>query len=202
MHIIRITDMEQYLDKLVNPKRLYTGTEVLQRNGPVPNEACVYAWYFKEAPPMVPLENCVIHEDMYLLYVGISPSKPPRQGKPSSQNLSKRIKYHYSGNAEGSTLRLTLGCLLKESLGIELRRVGSGNRLTFSDGEETLSEWMSKNAFVTWIVYPEPWRLEDYAIKQLSLPLNLRDNEKHPFHRTLTSLRRQAKRNARGKPIK
>jgi hypothetical protein len=27
------------------------------------------------------------------------------------------------GNAEGSTLRLTLGCLLSEQLGIELRRV-------------------------------------------------------------------------------
>ena len=127
MYIIRNIDMEEYLDKLVNPNRLYTRTEVLQRKGPVPNEAGVYAWYFKETPPRVPLEKCVIHENMHLLYVGISPSKPSRQGKTSSQNLSKRIKYHYRGNAEGSTLRLTLGCLLAEHLGIELRRVGSGN---------------------------------------------------------------------------
>jgi hypothetical protein len=56
--------------------------------------------------------------------------------------------------------------------------------MTFHEGEEKLSQWMSENAFVTWLVHPEPWRLEDYAIKQLSLPLNLRDNEGHPFHRT------------------
>ena len=39
-----------------------------------------------------------------------------------------RIRYHFRGNAEGSTLRLTLGCLLIKPLGIELRRVGSGKR--------------------------------------------------------------------------
>ena len=194
--------IQETLDQLVKPSRLYTRAECLERNGPIPKESGVYAWYFKEAPQGVPLDNCVISDGLYLLYVGISPSEPSRQGKPSSQNLSKRIKYHYRGNAEGSTLRLTLGCLLSECLGTELRRVGSGNRMTFHDGEEKLSEWMGENAYVTWVVYPEPWRLEDFAIKQLSLPLNLRDNEKHPFHRSLTFIRRQAKRKARAKTIK
>lgn len=194
--------MEQYLDELLKPSRLYSRQEVLHRNCPVPKEAGVYAWYFKEAPPRVPLYGCIIHNGLYLLYLGISPSMPSRQSKPSSQNLNKRIKYHYRGNAEGSTLRLTLGCLLSERIGIELRRVGRGRRMTFSDGEEKLSQWMSESAFVTWVVHPEPWRLEDYAIKHLSLPLNLRDNEKHPFHRTLTSIRRQARRRARMLPIK
>ncbi len=46
---------------------------------------------------------------------------------------------HYAGNAEGSTLRKTLGCLLADELGIELRRVGSGTRKTFVDGEHRLS---------------------------------------------------------------
>jgi hypothetical protein len=91
--------------------------------------------------------------------------------------------------------------LLSEALGVELRRVGSGRRMTFHEGEERLSQWMSENAYVAWIVDSEPWRLEEYAIKQLSLPLNLRDNEKHLFHRNLTSIRRQAKRKARASPI-
>jgi hypothetical protein len=73
--------------------------------------------------------------------------------------------------------------------------------MTFHKGEDTLSEWMSENAFVTWIVHPQPWRVENYAIEQSSLPLNLRDNENHPFHRTLTSIRRQAKRKARAYSI-
>ena len=194
--------MEQLLDQLIHPEKLYTRKQVLQRNGPVPSAPGVYAWYFKETPPQVPIDNCIVNEGQYLLYIGISPSKPPRQGKPSSQNLSKRIKNHYRGNAEGSTLRLTLGCLFSDSLGIELRRVGSGKRMTFAEGEDKISAWMGENAFVTWVVHDEPWRLEDYAIKKLSLPLNLRDNEKHPFHRTLSSKRRHQKRLARAKPIK
>jgi hypothetical protein len=73
-----------------------------------------------------------------LLYVGISP--PPKNGaKPSKQTMRERIRYHYQGNAEGSTLRLTLGCLLSEELDIELRRVGSGKRMTYAAGEEVLS---------------------------------------------------------------
>jgi hypothetical protein len=112
-----------------------------------------------------------------------------------------RIKNHYKGNAEGSTLRLTLGCLLSDKLGIELRRVGSGKRMTFAQGEEALSNWMSENAYVSWIVHEKPWLVEDQVIKRLSLPLNLRDNERHPFHRTLTSIRRDLKRKARAKSI-
>ena len=46
--------------------------------------------------------------------------------------LSRRIQYHMRGNAEASTLRLTLGCLLAEELDIELRRVGHGKRLTLT----------------------------------------------------------------------
>jgi hypothetical protein len=55
------------------------------------------------------------------------------------------------GNTSGSTLRLTLGCLLADDLGLKLRPVGRTGRLTWGPGEDTLSEWMSRNAFVTWI---------------------------------------------------
>jgi hypothetical protein len=44
-----------------------------------------------------------------MLYVGISPKRPPVDAlKRSKQILSRRVRYHYRGNAEGSTLRLTL----------------------------------------------------------------------------------------------
>lgn len=102
-----IRTMEKDLEELIHPEKFYSRDEAVLRNGPVPKAPGVYAWFFKEIPLRVPLENCVIHDGLHLLYVGISPSKPPRQGKLSSQNLSKRIKNHYRGNAEGSTLRLT-----------------------------------------------------------------------------------------------
>jgi hypothetical protein len=46
-----------------------------------------------------------------LLYVGISPKPPSAVGTPSRQTLRSRLRYHFRGNAEGSTLRLSLGCL-------------------------------------------------------------------------------------------
>lgn len=196
---IKSEALETIIESLVHPEILYSRTEALHKDCPVPSSSGVYACFFKEIPPGVPIDGPIKFDDKHLLYVGISPKKPPRTGKPGSQNLRKRIKNHYRGNAEGSTLRLTLGCLLSEKLGIELRRVGSGRRMTFIEGEKVLSEWMSENAFVTWVVHEEPGRVEDQTIRQLSLPLNLRDNESHPFHRNLTSIRRDCKRKARAK---
>jgi PIN domain len=44
---------------------------------------------------------------------GISPKQPPGNGRPAStQSLLEQIRYHYTGYAESSTLRKTLGCLL------------------------------------------------------------------------------------------
>ena len=191
----------QSLDVLVNPERLYSRGEVLVNPSPIPKTSGIYAWYFKETPTQVPVDDCVDHNGSKLLYVGISPKKPSRTSKPSTQTLWHRIRSHYRGNAEGSTLRLTLGCLLSDQLEIELRRVGSGKRMTFHSGEEKISNWMEINASVTWVSHDEPWKLEDKAIKELSLPLNLKDNIKHRFHRTLSSVRRSKKRTARAKPI-
>jgi hypothetical protein len=57
--------------------------------------------------------------------------------------LSRRIQYHMRGNAEASTLRLTLGCLLAEELDIELRRVGHGKRLTLTRRVESGPEFVN-----------------------------------------------------------
>src|SRR5207249_1234074 len=63
-------------------------------------------------------------------YVGISPARPVSAGGPVRQNLRRRLRAHLRGNASGSTVRLTLGCLLRAGLGLTLRRVGSGERMT------------------------------------------------------------------------
>jgi hypothetical protein len=124
---------------------------------------------------------------------------PPGNGRPASkQTLRSRIRYHYRGNAAGSTLRLSLGCLLAERLGIQLHRVGSGNRLTFADGEHRLSAWMADNAFVTWVELDRPWSLESQLITLLNTPLNLDQNRKHPFHQQLSGIRGEARALARG----
>lgn len=99
---------------------------------------------------------------------------------------------HYRGNAYGSTLRLTLGCLLARSLTIELQRVGSG-RLTFGTGEAKLSRWMEENAFVAWMPVALPWDVEHLLISTLSLPLNIAGNSAHPFYTALKATRQREK---------
>ena len=111
-----------------------------------------------------------------LLYVGISPKAPPLNGKPPSRStLRKRIWTHYFGNAAGSTFRRTLGCLLNTELSIQLRRVGSGGRYTFTNpGEQRLDQWLRRRAFVTWVETDAPWQLERRLLSSgLSLPINI-----------------------------
>jgi hypothetical protein len=160
----------------------------------VPNLPGVYAWYFRETPSTVPTAGCIQSDGKTLLYIGISPSAPPTNGNPqSSQSLKHRVRYHYCGNAEGSTLRLTLGCLLATQLGIELRLVGSGRRMTFGhSGEIKLSEWMASNAFVSFHVCEKPWELEAELVANACLPLNLTQNQNHAFRSVLSGLRRSA----------
>jgi hypothetical protein len=130
------------------------------------------------------------------------PDPPPENGKPpSQQNIRKRIRYHFRGNAEGSTLRKTLGCLLADELGIELRRVGSGTRRTFGAGEAILSQWMVDNALVSWIAVSQPWLLERKLFNLLDLPLNLQENSHNQFHKELTAIRAAAEARARALPV-
>ena len=159
-------------------------------------EPGVYAWFFKEIPGATPTDECVTKDGLTLLYVGISPDKV---GKPNSkQNLRKRITNHYRGNAEGSTLRRSLGVLLTDKSYFPLRRVGNGDRMTFTHlGEQWLDKWMEENAFVCWVKNDTPWELEDELMGTLSLPLNIKGNRDHLFADQLSRLRKEAIKNAR-----
>jgi hypothetical protein len=187
-------------DDLLTPKRLWTRSEVLSRPSPVPNAPGIYGWYFRSLHS-VPTSACCACGDFVLLYIGISPS-PSRPGHgPSKRSLYERIPEHMNGNAFGSTLRLSLGCLLADELGIELRRVGSGDRLTFSSREERLSQWMDENARVVWMTGEESWKLERAMISTICLPLNLDDNDRNEFAPVLSELRSTARARARALPI-
>lgn len=159
----------------------------------------VYAWYFDSVPAAVPTKDCVRLGVWTLLYVGMSPRT--FAAGLSRQNLRTRLRYHFRGNAEGSTLRLTVGCLLSATLGLQLRRVGSGKRLTFGEGEKRLTAWLSDHARVCWVVSEEPEKLETQLIGAVSLPLNLDQNTAHEFCRTLEALRRSAREAARALPV-
>ena len=181
----------------------HTRAEVFGKPCPVPASPGVYGWWFRSLPGPIDVSHCRHRDGLTLLYTGISPSRPPANGKPPSRrNLRQRIKYHYGGNAEGSTLRKTLGVLLGSDLGIELRRVGSGTRRTFgAAGEAALTRWMADHALVSWVVHPEPWFLEEELIAGLDVPLNLQGNSHNRFHPELTRLRAEAAQHADNLPV-
>jgi hypothetical protein len=182
-------DDSDLIAMLQRPARLWTRSQVLERPSPVPAVPGIYGWQFVEPPDATLDAN-------RLLYVGIAPRH--MSTRSSTQTLRHRIRYHFRGNAEGSTLRLTLGCLI----GLELRRVGSGKRMTFGPaGEATLSEWMAENARVCWCPCATPWTVESTAIARADLPLNLDQNRHHPFHPLLTLARAEAKAKARALPV-
>jgi len=180
------------LDWLLKPDRSWSMAELAARATAPPSERGLYGWYFDRLPARIPVSDCAVVDGRFLAYVGISPSRDA-----SSGTLRKRLRGHRSGNASGSTLRLTLGCLLAEELGIQLGPEGRTARLTFGPGEALLSGWMAEHARVAYRVHPRPWEIEGGIIGRLSLPLNLRDNAHHSFHATLTAVRREAKRTAR-----
>lgn len=175
--------------------RLWSRAEVVADPCPVPPASGVYAWFFREIPPKVPTGGCIQRDDWTLLYIGISPKTATSNG-----TLQSRLGYHMGKtgreNAEGSTLRMTLGCLLSEALGIRLER--PRNRFTFGLGEAILTEWIGRNCYVAWTVDPEPWQLEELLIGSLNLPLNIKGNNRHPFCATLKTLRKCRKAAARG----
>ncbi|MGA6209300.1 GIY-YIG nuclease family protein [Nocardia testacea] len=181
----------------------YTRAEVvLSRPNPVPAAPGVYGWWFRELPADIDISDCEVKDGLVLLYTSISPKKPPSKGRPpSSQHIRSRVTTHYTCNAAGSTLRLTLGCLLADTLGIELRRFGSGRRFHFGSGELALSRWMHSNALVSWITTPDPWLTERELIAYLDLPLKLQGNQSGCFHTELTAVRAAARKRASALPV-
>ena len=155
------------------PNILYSRFDLQESSKLIPTENGIYFWWIKNLPEIVPLEDCIQIKEYYLVYSGISPDK---KGKPNSKStLRTRLRTHYFGNAEGSTLRRTLGILLAQQSGFPLRRVGSGKRMTFTHlGEQWLDHWMEENTRISWILDPEPWVLEENMFKSVSLPLNLK----------------------------
>jgi hypothetical protein len=98
--------------------RLVTREEALRTPSPVPEKPGVYGWWFRQLPAAMDTSGCATTGGLTLLYTGISPKRPPGNGRQASgQNLRERIRTHYAGHAEGSTLRKTLGCLLSDALG-------------------------------------------------------------------------------------
>ena len=79
---------------ILTPDKLWTRAEVLSKPCPVPREGGVYGWYFDAVPPGIVAANHHTVGKASLLYVGISPKAPPKNGaRPSKQTMRERIQF-------------------------------------------------------------------------------------------------------------
>ena len=193
---------------LLAPERLYTAFEAVARVDGAPKKPGIYAWYFDTIPPGINASTCHTVNGWSLLYIGISPKKPPSNGRaPSKSHIHKRLCTHFAGNASVSTLRLTLGCLLDQEIGTTLRRVRIGTqgqvRLTFTTpGEQFLKQWMCAHARIAWAEHFALWKPEEALLASgLPLPLNIHGNSCTAFIVQLKALRNAARRRAEILPL-
>jgi hypothetical protein len=175
-------------EALLHPSRLYGVAELSDTPTLIPQEGGVYAWWFSEAPPVVPIDDTAVHEGRWLLYVGIAPRKPSAAGSVSSRNLRHRLLTHCRGPIASSTLRRTLAVLLAQDLGLSLTRSTSLKLKMPPEHETRLTRWMNENAQVVWSTCPAPWEVEDHLIQGTRLPLNIRGST-DPFAKELSKLR-------------
>ena len=140
-------------------------------------------------PPSVPEEGLHPREGHHLLYVGIAPRASGGGGRdPLRTSLVPRIRYHYAGRAYASALRMSLGVVLAESLGLSLEVHADGERVDWgTTGETALSGWMQAHLRVSWLEYVRPWEVSDMAFRNLVLPLNLQAQDPTPFQRDLAA---------------
>ena len=188
--------LEDLKQELLRRAPIYRAGDLFRDRDHPPGSAGVYAWFFDVPLPGVPTRDCVWRGDRTLLYVGISPSSPS-----GGETLRSRIRYHLRGNAEGSTFRKTVGCLLCEDIGTQLRRVGSGTRMTFASKEAALTTWLTEHAVVAWVETTIPRLLECHILESVHLPLNIEANARNPFRTQLQAIRASARRRALELPV-
>lgn len=192
--------------ELLAPLKLWTWAEVSALPRQCLKVPGVYAWWFTERPTLLPpefFEGAPLHEGARLLYIGIAQSSPK-----SSERLGGRIRFHFCYGAEGSTLRISLGCLL----GFTRWRVSSDPARAEAEGrrtsinfsthdEQALSQWMSMHARVCWLKRERPWELEPRLLRAVCPPLNLQSCPGNRFATQLKALRKAAKTHALQSPV-
>lgn len=177
------------LASLLVPERLYSPSELRRDPSQIPIRTGVYSWWFSEIPSNVPIEGTLRVSGHIMLYVGIAPRKPSKDGAHSSGTLRSRLMNHCRGPIASSTLRRTLTALLASDLALSFVRLTSGKLALASDGERKLSSWLDQNAKVCWLIHSEPWQLENELIGgTVLLPLNIRGS-RSPFAASLSRSR-------------
>ncbi|WP_421926763.1 GIY-YIG nuclease family protein [Neoaquamicrobium sediminum] len=180
-------------DTLLRPTSLLPARAVLDDPALMPDRGGIYAWWFDEEIPSVPLDNTLTLGSHRLLYIGIAPRAPSADGAESKSTLRKRIvRNHLSRRIASSTLRRSLAWLLSHSLELAIGRNGARKAIMSRDDEERLTGWMCSHAAISLLCHEQAWTIEEDLIANgPALPLNLKGS-KHPFRMQLSAMRAKA----------
>lgn len=159
----------------------------------LPKQSGIYAWWMLGTPlSCAPATKHPTERGLGLVYVGIAPNGLGRKSTLRSRVLGN----HLNGNIAASTLRRTLASLLIKELSLEPSKKGTKVVLS-KEHNARLSAWQQTHLRLTWHETAKPWDIEDKVIAALQPPLNLDDNEAHPFFETLSAARRALRLTAR-----
>lgn len=165
-----------HLDALLRPERLISAAEIVADGRLIPSVAGIYGWWFRGDIPYVPLERTLSCQDHRLLYVGIAPREPSRNGSVSSSNLRKRIcRDHLGRRIARSTLRRSLAALLKDELGLNIVPNGAGKQAMSVQDEGKLTGWIREHGAVSWVACDRPWKTEAELLANvhIAFPINI-----------------------------
>ncbi len=188
--------MDDIIKALTKPEKLYSYSQI----NDIPKTSGIYAWYFKELPPHVPNDTKYqIKKDemiFHLLYVG------------EASNLHRRIRGHYKYQSDSSTLRRSLGVLFHKHNSkcmppfiCKMKPDGTYRYHFPKNGENCLTAWMKKHAFICWAEHKDAdekirQKIETELMELVLPPLNIK-NGTHPFSCKLGKMRCEAELQAR-----
>jgi hypothetical protein len=110
-------------------------------------------------------------------------------GRTTRRGLKERVTKHVVGDGRTSTLRRTLGVLLKRELSLKPVSKPGSYAFHYGEGEERLTDWICDNVWFACRERPEPKVSERRLIRVLNPPLNIVQRERHPFAQVLLRLR-------------
>ena len=147
----------------------------------LPETAGVYLAYFRHEAGLLAATQQVHHSndlptklgEFDLLYLGAS-----------EDSIRGRILKHLKGDLRRSSLRRTVGVLLREQLSLSLCEANRAN-FHFGDGEVRLSRWLAENSAFAFIETEDAFRFEKFLIQKLGPPLNLSHRRRHPLAKIL-----------------
>lgn len=112
-----------------------------------------------------------------LLYIGCS------------NDLRARIACHVKDDSTASNFRMSMGCLLRDQLDLEVFTHPLRATFHFGQGEARLTRWLCMNTAIAIWPCTQPRELERALIKALPAPININDRRRHPYARVLMEMR-------------